>query len=231
MTILNINPDYTGQVGILPRTVKVICNDNYATITAAGYLNNSVQNPYNYYTTDVFLISYASNAFGIFLPTFSGTTITLSPWVSSGNVTLPVVSGNFPKFSGTTGLMVDSLISPSDATKTKVASIAAATTANQVATFSDTAGTVQSSGTLLSSLQLSANLKAFVYSYAGGSATATVPLTGITTSSIAIADIATSTNPAVINNVKLLAPNQITVVFSADPGASTINLVAFIAPQ
>lgn len=231
MTIQNINVDYTGQVGILPRTVKLICNDTYATITAAGYLNNSTTNPYNYFPTDIFLISYASNAFGIFQPSFSGTTITLSPWLNSGNVTLPVVSGNLPKFSGTTGLMIDSLISPSDATKTKVASVAAATTANQVATFSDTAGTVQSSGTLLSALQLAANIKAVSVSWAGGGTSNAFTVTGITTSSIVVASIFSSANAVTIDSAKILAPNALTVTFSADPGATVLNVIAFIVAQ
>ena len=231
MTILNINTDYTGQVGILPRTVKIICDDSYATVTTAGYLNNSVQNPYNYYPTDVFLISYASNAFGIFKPSFSGTTITLSAWVNPGNVTLPVVSGNLPKFSGTTGLMVDSLISPSNAAKTKLASVNAATVANEVATFSDTAGTVQSSGTLLSALQLSANIKAVSVSWAGGGTSNAFTVTGVTTSSIVIASIFSSANAVNIESAKVLAPDALTVTFSGDPGAVVLNVVAFIVAQ
>jgi hypothetical protein len=231
MSIFNINPDYTGQIGIRPRTVKIICNDNYATVTSAGYLNSSVNQGNSYYPSDVFLISYLNNAFGIFQPSFNGNIITLNPWVNSGNVVLPVVSGDFASFSGTTGLIADSGIAPSNPAKALVSSVNGATVVGDVATFSDVKGTVQNGGTLLSALQLSANIKAFNYSYAGGSATATVALAGVTTSSIAVANLATAINPAVVDFVKILAPNQLTIVFSADPGASTVNIVAVIVPQ
>lgn len=231
MTIKNINVNYTGQVGILPRTVKVHCDDSYATVTSAGYLNSSAVQGFNYLPEDVFFVSYAGNAFGIFLPSFNGNIITLRPWVNSGNVVLPVVSGDFASFSGTTGLIADSGIAPSNPAKIIVASVNGATTIGDVATFADIKGTIQNSGVLLSSLQVAANIKAFNYSYAGGSATATVALTGVTTSSIAVAELATSTNPAVVNFVKILSTNQLTIVFSADPGVSTINIIAFIAAQ
>jgi hypothetical protein len=110
--------------------------------------------------------------------------------------------------------------------------VAAAPLANgNLVVANGTAGLTSNSGITATNVQLASNIKAFNYSYAGGSATATVPLTGVTTSSIAVANIATSTNPAVVDFVKILAPNQLTIVFSADPGASTINIIAFLAPQ
>lgn len=107
MPIQNINVDYTGQIGILPRTVKIICNDSYSAITASGYLSDAQVQGFSFYPSDVFLITFLNNEFGIFTPNFSGSSITLAPWVSEGNVTLPVVSGRFASFSGTTGLIAD----------------------------------------------------------------------------------------------------------------------------
>jgi hypothetical protein len=125
-----------------------------------------------------------------------------------------------PSFSGTIVTLV-----------AQVPSVDLPTVSGNLPVFEDTIGNTVDSGVALTAVQLKANIKAFVYSYAGGSATATVPLAGVTTSSVAIADIFTAVNPAVINTVKILAPNNLTIVFSADPGASTINIVAFIAPQ
>lgn len=196
MPILDINPDYTGQVGILPRTVKVICNDNYATVTSAGYLNSSTNQGFNYYPTDVFFVSYLNNAFGIFQPTFSGNLITLVNWVNPGSVAL---SGNL-----VAGNVVEAL----------------------------NANTIEDGGAALSALQRSSNIRALSYNYGGGSTTVTIPVTGVTTSSVPFAGIWTSTNPAVINTVKILSAGQLTVVFSADPGVSTVlNILVFIAPQ
>ena len=267
MPIQNIVTDFVGEIDVNPRIVRIQCNDSYATITTAGYLNQAEVMGYTILPTDVIFITYLNNTFGEFTPVFSGNIITLQA-SNSGGVVLPVVAGNFPKFIGTTGQLTDSGIaptnsakpyvasvnaattigdiatfsdikgtvqtsgvSPTDSTKPHVASVNGATTIGQVATFSDLKGTIQNGGALLSALQLSANIKAFNYSYAGGSSTATIPLSGVTTSSISVANLATATNPAVVNFVKILAPDQLTIVFDTDPGASTINIVAFLAPQ
>ncbi|HXK00696.1 MAG TPA: hypothetical protein VNF93_02280 [Buchnera sp. (in: enterobacteria)] len=81
--------------------------------------------------------------------------------------------------------------------------------------------------------QSSANIKSATTGNIGGAGAGpiTVPVTGMTASSIVVATIATSSNPASV--IKAVAGSgSFDVTFSADPGATcTLNYVAFIAPQ
>ena len=113
MGIASINTDVAGQIGINPRRVKMVSYDNYATITAAGYLSPELLGGFAVYPTDIFDVIYNYVA-----ATNSGSYVQLAPAFSNGvitlgatNVTLPVVSGNLAQFSGTSGLESDSGIS------------------------------------------------------------------------------------------------------------------------
>lgn len=92
MSILTIVPDTAGQVGVNPRRVKVISTDDLAAITSAGYLNGLYGQPYSFYPTDVFDISYnydtisKTGIYGMFLPTFNGVQITLNQWLPIQNL-------------------------------------------------------------------------------------------------------------------------------------------------
>lgn len=157
MPIQGINVDYTGQIGILPRTIKIICDDSNNIITTPGYLNEGASKEFSFFPTDVFFISYANQAFGIFQPSFtylfSGNVITLHPWADSGSVILPVVDGHIAIFSGTTGTIADGGVIntaarkfASDNTKNVVASVGTPTIIGHTAVFSDTNGTIIDSG-------------------------------------------------------------------------------------
>lgn len=148
MGITSLTTDVTGQVGLVPRRVKMVTTDNLATITTANYLNQSTLEGRAVYATDVFDVIYSFNqstntgTYGEFLPTISSGIITLNENINEGNVTFPVVDGDFAVFDGTAGKIKDAGYLPSDATKTKVIMASAAVTANHIACFSDTSGTV-----------------------------------------------------------------------------------------
>lgn len=144
MPILDFTPSNpTGQVLVKPNLAYLDSNDSYAIITSANYLNANQIKP-----KDFVMTTYGSNPtlFGIFVPSIVAGVVTLNPWVDSGNVRLPVVSGNIPIFSGTTGLMIDSGISPSDPTKTKVASVNGAAITGNILKSSDSNGTISDGG-------------------------------------------------------------------------------------
>jgi len=148
MGVLQITTDETGQVAQLPRRVKIITTDALAVVTAAGYLN-PISLLYNtIYPSDVIDLVYSwsnatqSGTYEVFLPSFSGSTITLVAWVDPGNVLLPVVANDFANFNGTTGQLKDAGYSPSDPAKTKVVMATGATVANHLMVSTDTAGTV-----------------------------------------------------------------------------------------
>lgn len=81
-----------GQVGVTPRTLKILSTDSYATITTAGYLDdwNRMYGPIK--ATDLVIISYASNQLDFFSPSIN---------VSTGVITLvPINANNALTFSG-----------------------------------------------------------------------------------------------------------------------------------
>lgn len=155
MSILALNTRTTGLVGetIEPRRCTMITTDNLATITTAGYLNNQNTSGNPIFPTDVFEILYSfsqatkSGTLGFFTVTYSSLTgYTLNSWANPGDVLLPVVSGDFANFNGTSGQIKDSGFSPTDATKTKVVMLNAAPTINHLAIFTNANGTIGDGG-------------------------------------------------------------------------------------
>ena len=156
MSVLSFNAQITGLVGVAPRIVYITTADSLATVTTAGWINPVLLNEGQtiYPTDEVHIIYGASGSplvgtFGIFLPTVSNGIVTLAAWVDSGNVLLPVVSGDVPVFNGTAGQIKDSGASLSDATKTKFVMASGAVTAGNLAVYADTSGTVGQSTAIL----------------------------------------------------------------------------------
>lgn len=96
----------------VPRRIPLNTTDSYATITAAGYLN-SIANRQEFLASDIIEAYYDTGIHGKFgLSIDSAGVITMSPISNPGEVTAigEIVSGNIPKFNGTTGDVEDSLI-------------------------------------------------------------------------------------------------------------------------
>ncbi len=157
MGIIAINVSTTGLVGeqVNPRRNTMITTDNLATVTTAGYLNNQNSNGNPILPTDIFEILYSFNTatqsgtFGIFQVHYtSATGYSLVLWGNPGDVLLPVVSGDFANFNGTTGQIKDAGFSPTDPAKTKVVMLNAAPTINHVAIFTNANGTIGDGGVL-----------------------------------------------------------------------------------
>ncbi len=142
---MSISANITGFEGVTPRTVYIKCNNTLAEVTTANFLAGAQEQGYIFYPTDIFNIAYLGRS-GIFIPTFTGNSITLSN--EGGDVTLPVVSNDFAVFDGTSGTIKDAGYSPSDAAKTKVVMANGAVTINHIAQFADTAGTLKDGGVL-----------------------------------------------------------------------------------
>jgi len=147
-----------GRVGDNPQKLIINTNNTIAEVTTAGFLtkygsSSNIQfSDYQLaevYTTDgkvgIYQVSVDNNGVASLVPN------------TDGIITLPVVSGNFPKFSGATGAMVDSGISPSNAAKTKAVMANAATVVDELASFADTAGTIKTTG-IASNLVLRTNI-------------------------------------------------------------------------
>jgi hypothetical protein len=154
MAVLTVQPLAVGINGSIPTTqtsqtpqpsslIFINTNDTSATVTATGYLNASKSLYGNMYMNGQLAVVYTSDhGQSAYQIQISGSDISLVPEVNPGSVVLPVVSGNFVNFDGTTGILEDAGYSPSDATKTKVVMATAATTADLIPKFTDIAGTI-----------------------------------------------------------------------------------------
>lgn len=163
MGIIDINVNTTGLVGrsVQPRRCTITTTDSLATVTTAGYLNNQNNLGFPVSPTDVFDIIYGFNqqtkvgTFGIFTVTYSVTTgFTLVLWGNPGDVLLPVVSGDFATFNGTTGQIKDAGYLPSNAALTRVVMESGASVIGHLAQYNDVTGTIIDSGIAASGLQI-----------------------------------------------------------------------------
>lgn len=104
MPILQITTEFAGQVGVAPRLVRILSSDNFATVTADGYLNGVNSEGYPIQPTDFFHINYDSgSSFGIFTPTITDGIISLSELVGEDNVVLPTTANHIATYTNTTG--------------------------------------------------------------------------------------------------------------------------------
>lgn len=58
MTILNIVTEFAGQVGVIPRIVKLDCDDSFSEITADNYLVSAIKTGYTFYQSDIVAVTY-----------------------------------------------------------------------------------------------------------------------------------------------------------------------------
>lgn len=259
--IVSINTDTPAQVGVQPRTVRILTKDNLATITTAGYLNPTTLQGYIIYPTDVIEVWYDfvtennPGTYSVFLASITNGIITLYQDVNNGNVLLPVVDGDFATFNGTTGqikdagyvpsdinetfvvmqsgaavagefpiysdvngTIVNSEISPTDPNIPKVASFTGSLVEGDIPVFTDDNGTIGSAGFSL--------FGATTAIWGGGSTSHMFDAIGVTGTSKVVGNILTSTADVTILRISP-GVDTITVIFSADPGASTtVNYIA-----
>lgn len=144
MAIIAIARDFNN----VPNIVRVVAENTLAEVAAADYVLNQADElaalnagEWTWLVGDLILVQ-ASDGDQFFQ--FDGDDFTTFIQLPGGNgeVTLPVVAGNFAVFDGTLGALEDGGFVPSDATKTSVVMAGSATQVNYIAHFIDTAGTV-----------------------------------------------------------------------------------------
>lgn len=227
MPIIAINVNTTGLIGeqINPRRCTIITTDSLATITTAGYLNNQNMLGNQILPTDIFEILYLFNAqtqvgvFGIFQVTYSSSTgFTLNIWENPGNVLLPVVSGDFAVFNGTSGQIKDAGYLPSNAALTRVVMAGSASIIGRIAHFVDITGTIDDTAAAVTNAgDIYAGLDAVagaLRSYPATTATGYLSITGVSNAG-AFNVVISNTSHA-----------QSTVYSIGDIGAATGGLVA-----
>ncbi len=222
-TIFQLPTQVPGLVDVFPNQKFAVFGDNLATITTAGYLNsvNLESNPIS--KTDILQVLYSFDnvskvgTYGVFTVSISNSgVITLNSWANPGDVLLPVVNNDFANFNGTTGQIKDSGYSPSDATKTKVVMAGSAVVVNNIAHFTDVAGTVDDTAAAVTNM-------GDIYAGASGTAGAlrSYPATA-TTGYLGVTGVANAGNFAV--NLSNVSHGQATVHSLPDP-ANAISRV------
>lgn len=230
MGLLNLSRISVGEVGIKPGSVKMITTDDITTVTTAGYLNgvgNQLQT-IDLAPSDVIECLYSYNAItdsgtlAFFQPSISNGVITLNLWENPGNVLLPVVSGDFAVFNGTSGQIKDAGYSASDPAKTKVVMATAATIVGYLAHFTDVAGTIgNTAGAVTNPGDIYAGLSGtagVLRSYPATATTGYLGLTGVANAGAFGVQISNTSHA------------QSTVYSLADIGASTGGIPVSTAP-
>lgn len=225
MGILSITTDLAGELNDNPRRVRIISTDNLAAVTTAGYLNAKTLLTNNIFPTDIIDMVYSyssatnSGTYEVFIPSFSAGVITLALWANAGDVLLPVVSGNFAVFNGTTGQIKDGGYLPSNAAKTNVVMATAATVANHIMVSTDTAGTV---GNLTGTAINDGNIQAGRSTIAG--TLGSFP-SAATSGELIIAAVTNSSGNfnTTVSNASAVAQSQ--VISIPDSGAATANFL------
>jgi hypothetical protein len=235
MGILALNVGVTGLVGdtVNPRLNTMVTTDNLAKITTAGYLNNQNVNGNPILPTDVFNIWYSFNAltqkgtFGIFTVSYSVSTgYSLVSWANPGDVLLPVVSGDFANFNGTSGQIKDAGYSPTNAAKTKVVMLNASPTVSHVAIFTAADGTIGDGGVLGTAAAKAAsnNSLSTVASTAGSGFTAGHIVTAADAAGTIQDSGIVSTN-VVVNNAVNTMTSASNIILGKANGTETTNAV------
>jgi hypothetical protein len=244
MPILQFNTQNIGQDGVIPRRVTLVSNDDYDTVTAAGYINAQAATlGLQLFPSDEVVMYYGNVAandgeVGIFNPNIVGGVVTLVNVATSSEVIFPVSDGNLPVFQGTEGDIADSDIAAANvataafnftsghfvagggANKTLVDSGIALGNAVTAASAFAAAGNVVLAGGNNKTLEDSGiSMIVGVDNWDGGGTTRVVSVPGCTAGSLVFANLMNHTNPAYVNADS--ATDTITLFFSANPGAGT----------
>lgn len=205
MGILQYPSVLPGQVGVLGAAKYMVSTDSISTIMTAGYLNNIDQAVFPIAASDVLGITYNFNtqtnsgSFTWATVTISNGVITVVELVSPGNVLLPVVSGDYAVFNGTSGQIKDSGQAPSNAASPFVVTSPGSLTVGNFPKLADAKGTIANglppSASGNSFVPVSPGSMTIGHLLSAGDANGTLADSGVVATSVAISSI-TSPDPS-----------------------------------
>ncbi len=221
MSVTAIQRDLT----LTPCIVRLTASDTLAQVAAANYLTAQADNiealnsgVFDWQVGDIVAVA-ASDGSEFFR--FDGDDFTTLIQMPGGNgeVTLPVVSGDFTVFDGTLGALKDLGYLPSDAAKTRVVMAGSAVVANHIAKFVDTTGTVDdTAGAAINSGNIQAGLS-------GTAGTLGSFPSAATSGELLVAAVTNSSGNFNTTVSNAAAVGQSQVVSIPDSGASTANFL------
>lgn len=103
MAILNIQISQAGIDGLIPKFVYIQTNDSLATVTTVGYLNQAVQQGYQFLPTDLAFVSLNNAPTALLAVVYSNGNWSLESSSSPGDVVLPTTANNLAWFNNATG--------------------------------------------------------------------------------------------------------------------------------
>jgi hypothetical protein len=129
--ITSIQRDWIGA----PSIIRIVTNDNYATVSATGYLTAQAAQiilinagAFEWDPSDFVLVTFENDS--VVPPTFTWAQFSISadftsliPFIGANSVVTPVVSGDLAMFDGTTGLLQDSGVSAASVTQTVIVTL------------------------------------------------------------------------------------------------------------
>lgn len=131
-----------GLSEVSPSLLMINTNNTVDEVLTTGYLGPAFNySPVTFTNKQLAIVYTTDGGTDTYRVSVDASGITSLVTDLAGLVDLPVVSGNFPKFSGITGLMIDSGISPSNAAKTKAMMANGAMVVDNFITAADIAGT------------------------------------------------------------------------------------------
>lgn len=210
--------------GTSPAIVRITADDTLATVAGANYIADQASNiasknsgGFEWVVGDMVLVSATDgDQFFEFDEDDFSTLIQLPG--GNGEVTLPVVDGDFTVFDGTLGALKDAGYSASDDTKTKVVMAGSAVQIGYIAKFSDTEGTIDdTSGTAINAGNLQAGLSGTagtLISYPGTAANGSLIVAGV------------NAGGAFNTTISNTTMGQSTVFTLPDPGAATARVLS-----
>ena len=144
MSITSISRDFAFS----PSIVRITATETLSGVAAANYLTSQLQvttalnsGVFEWEKGDLIAVAASDGSdFFNFVGTNFATLVPIA--VGNGNVSLPVVAGDFAVFNGTSGALYDAGYLPTNAAKTHVSMLNGAVIANHIAVYSDTAGTI-----------------------------------------------------------------------------------------
>lgn len=209
--------------GVGPSIVRITSEDTLATVAGANYITNQADNIEAYNVGEFTwvlgdLVAVAASDGSQFFE-FDGDDFSTLVQLPGGNgeVTLPVVDGDFTVFDGTLGALRDAGYSASDATKTKVVMAGSAVVSSRIAKFIDTDGTIDdTAGTGVNAGSLQAGLSGTAGTLISFPAT-------VTTGSLIVAAVSNSGNTNV--TISNASHGQASVYSIQDCGTATGSLL------
>lgn len=102
MPILQIKTDFVGQLSVNPRLVRIVTNDDLATVTSLNWLKQAEANGYTIYPTDFIAVAYSGGSawFNPSIDINGNITLVANDNPGGAIVSGPVTIGDLVKFVG-----------------------------------------------------------------------------------------------------------------------------------